>query len=70
MSTKDYDAVVIAARRGAYTLWIAMDGRDVEVSFRPGEAATAAALEASLLRGHTLVVTVEAGLFIRGIRLK
>ena len=70
MSTKDYDALVVEARRGAYVIWIAMESREVEVSYRPTDSRETAVLEAGLVQRSMLVVTIDSGVLIRGVRLK
>lgn len=70
MKSMDHDAVVIHVRHGTYTLWMSLEGRDVEIAYRPATTDEASVLEASLRQNMAIVVTIESGIFIRGVRPK
>ena len=70
MKSMEHEAVVIHVRHGTYTLWMSLEGREVEIAYHPATTDEAAVLEASLRQNLPVVVTVESGIFIRGIRPK
>lgn len=63
-----YEAFAVAMSNGAYTLRIQMNGRALERSYRPADDEERSALAESLWDGVAVVVTVEADVFLRGVR--